>query len=64
MLPESDWFEGYYGPIEARIAELSRKYAGNPQAQALLTAETDEITLYRRCSSHYGYVFYLLKSKG
>ena len=60
-LPESDWLEGYYGPLENRIAGLREKYAGNAEAQAFLDEEQKEIDVYSKHSSDYGYTFYVMQ---
>ena len=59
-LPEHAWYQ-YYKPIENRIAELRRKYAGNPEARKALDNTQIEIDLYRKYSDSYGYVFYLMR---
>ncbi|MCW5889234.1 MAG: class I SAM-dependent methyltransferase [bacterium] len=60
-LPASAWWDGYYAPLDARLAELM------PEADASLraaVAETRrEIDLWRRHGSSYGYVFYLLRPR-
>ena len=61
-LPESAWLDGYYGPLENRVAVLRKKYAGNQEAQQVLDAEQYEIDLYRRFSYAYGYEFYLFRN--
>jgi ubiquinone/menaquinone biosynthesis C-methylase UbiE len=60
-LPESTWWDGYYTPMEKRIAELRRKYSNDPTIIETLDAEQKEIDLYRRHSGSYGYVFYVLR---
>jgi SAM-dependent methyltransferase len=61
VLPESAWWDHYYRPLEERIAHLRRTYDACPEALELLDAETLEISLYRRFSAWYGYVFYIMK---
>lgn len=60
-LPPTAWWEGYYRPMQARIAELRRKYAADPAALAELEAEQVEIDIYLRHGDSYGYVFYVLE---
>jgi len=60
-LPESAWWEPYYGPMEARIAQLRTKYLGNPAAQTLLDAQAKEVEMYRKYSAWYGYEFYVMQ---
>jgi SAM-dependent methyltransferase len=58
-LPESAWWDEYYGPLGERAKQL------RPTAGASLAAHLDsierEIDLFRRHSQAYGYVFYLLR---
>jgi SAM-dependent methyltransferase len=58
-LPESDWWLGYYGPLEARHTELRARYAGDSPVLAWLDEQYREIELYRRHAASYGYVFYV-----
>jgi len=59
-LPDSDWWE-YYRPIEDRLTVLEAKYAGNKEAMSVLQAERFEMDLFRKYSSFYGYVFYVMR---
>jgi ubiquinone/menaquinone biosynthesis C-methylase UbiE len=61
VLPPSAWWDNYYTPMEARVAELRKQYAGNAAALKDLDAEQREIDVYRRYSDAYGYVFYLME---
>ncbi len=58
VLPPSDWWENYYSPLSARLADL------RPDADAGLRAVIEdterEIDFYRRYGDTYGYVFYLM----
>jgi len=58
-LPERDWWDGYYGPLEARIKALEAKYGDDPDGQHVLAAEQAEIDLFRKHSGSYGCVFYV-----
>ncbi len=59
--PPWAWWDNYYTPLEARIAELRKQYAGKAAALKDLDAEQREIDVYRRYSDAYGYVFYLME---
>ena len=59
-LPESCWWQ-YYGPIEARLDGWLARNPGNEVVRACVEAERNEIELYRRYSSYYGYVFYVMR---
>ena len=58
-LPPGGWWDEYYTPLEARIAQLAPDAA--PELAALLDETRREIELYRRHGDSYGYVFYLLR---
>lgn len=59
-LPDSAWWDNYYRPLEARMADLQPDATG---VLAEVIAETRrEIDLFREFSSAYGYTFYVLKA--
>ena len=58
--PEALWTH-YYVPLEARLPELRRRHANDPEALAALDSEAEEIELFRRYANYYGYVFYVLQ---
>jgi SAM-dependent methyltransferase len=61
-LPESAWWQPYYQPIEARIAQLREKYQGNLEAQSILDGHAEEVEMYRKYSDWYGYEFYVIQA--
>jgi len=63
VLPEDAWWAEYYTPLEKRIHKLMEKYQGDTESLAVLKGELREIDLYRRYSSWYGYVFFLMQKK-
>jgi SAM-dependent methyltransferase len=60
-LPLSDWWDEFYAPLDARHAELSSKYAGDPEALAALGSHHEEEDLLRRFGDVYNYVFYVAR---
>jgi len=60
-LPPEAWWTHYYTRLEARLPDLRRRHAHDPEALAALDAEAEEIELFRRYSDYYGYVFYVLQ---
>jgi SAM-dependent methyltransferase len=62
VLPESDWWDPYYRPIEKKLPSLKARYRDDPEALSVLQAEETEIDLYRRYSAWYGYVFYITRN--
>ncbi|MCX7710848.1 MAG: class I SAM-dependent methyltransferase [Clostridia bacterium] len=63
ILPESDWWDGYYAPLTKRIERLQEKYKGNREAEKLLNDETKEIEIFKKYSSYYSYAFYIMQAK-
>jgi ubiquinone/menaquinone biosynthesis C-methylase UbiE len=57
VLPEQAWWQDYYRPMAARIAQLRPGYADDGPAQAVLAECEREIDNYRRYSKYYGYLF-------
>jgi hypothetical protein len=58
-LPQSDWWDEYYGPIEKKLPALRRTCEDDPEALRVLETEEEEIRLYRRYARYYEYVFYI-----
>ncbi|MBN1428886.1 MAG: class I SAM-dependent methyltransferase [Anaerolineae bacterium] len=63
-LPDADWWDDYYTPMEERIALLREQYADDPEAIRLLDASQMETDIHRKYSAWYGYVFYLARRAG
>lgn len=61
ILPTADWWAYYYGPAEARVAEVRARHAGEPETVALLDDIRREYDLFRAYSDSYGYVFYVMQ---
>jgi len=60
-LPESAWWDNYYGPMERRLASLREQHDGDGEALSVIERSQEQITLYRRFPRYYGYVFYILR---
>ncbi|MGH7175603.1 MAG: class I SAM-dependent methyltransferase, partial [Minisyncoccia bacterium] len=58
VLPESSWWNEYYGPWEEKLRLLKEKRANNPEAIQVINGGLEEIELYRKFHTEYGYVFY------
>ena len=54
-LPDEAWWTDFYGPMEARIAELRLRYAGDSGAQAALDELATEPQLHRDHAATYAY---------
>lgn len=60
-LPASAWWDGYYGPIEAKLPSLRAAHGADPAYARRIREAEDEIDLYRRYSHAYGYLFVVLR---
>jgi len=63
LLEEKAWWDDYYNPLEKRIQKLRQKYRDDKEALLQLDEESYEISLYRRFSEWYSYVFYIMKKQ-
>jgi SAM-dependent methyltransferase len=61
VLPQASWFTEYYDPLEARIAGLRARHAGDSASQHWLDGELREIDVARRHGDAVGYVFYVMR---
>jgi SAM-dependent methyltransferase len=60
-LPDEAWWDDFYTPMEARIAELRGKYAGDAEALAVLERLAEEPEMHRRHSAFYAYEFFVAR---
>lgn len=60
-LPDSDWTENYYKPLQENIYDFSAKYSTNQKAQDIAEDSQLEIDIFKKYSNFYGYVFYILQ---
>jgi SAM-dependent methyltransferase len=58
-LPDAAWWDDFYTPMEARITELIRAYAEDPEAIAILQELAMEPEAHRRYSDFYAYEFFV-----
>lgn len=63
VLPESDWWDEFYRPLEERVRALRPAWDGDDEATRFLDTVDREIDLYRRRSKEYGYVFYVARRR-
>ena len=61
VLPESAWLESYYAPLELRLQGFRGVYEDCPEKLEYVECVQSEIDLYRRYSSYYGYVFFVMQ---
>ena len=58
-LPDSDWWDRYYTPLEAKLPALCDKYAGDDEALGVIETTEREIDIRRRFGDWYGYAFFV-----
>lgn len=59
-LPDEAWWDDFYTPMEARIAELRQLYANDSESLAILDQLAEEPEMHRRYSDYYAYEFFVL----
>jgi serine/threonine-protein kinase HipA len=59
FLPRTAWWDEYYAPLQRRIAQLKPQADG--ELAELLSQAENEIALFQRWGSCYGYIFMLLR---
>ena len=63
VFPANAWTDQYYDPMEERIEEKREEWSGIPEAEAVLTAATKEISVFREYSDFFSYAFFVLRRK-
>ncbi len=61
VLPDESWWKNYYIPISKKLPSLKVKYKDDMEALDVLKCEELEIETFRKYSSYYGYVFYIMQ---
>jgi SAM-dependent methyltransferase len=61
-LPEAGWWENYYVPMLARIAELRKTHGQDPEAAGIMDMLEHEAETYRKYKRYYGYTFFVMQN--
>ncbi len=61
-LPEAGWWDNYYVPMLARIAELRKTRGSDPACAAILDSLEYEAEMYRKYKRYYGYTFFVMQN--
>ena len=61
-LPDEGWWDNYYVPMLARIAELRKIHGANPEHAVLLDSLEAEAETYRKYKRYYGYTFFIMQN--
>jgi SAM-dependent methyltransferase len=62
-LSDEAWWDDFYAPMERRIEELRRNYAGDVGALAILDQLAQEPEMHRRHSIYYAYEFFVARRR-
>ncbi len=62
-LPESSWWETFYGPLAEKLAGY-KATSDDDETRAMVDMIRSEIEVYQSFSRWYGYVFFLLRMRG
>lgn len=60
-LPDSDWWDHYYTPLEQKLPALYEKYADDKEALAIVDMTAREIDMRKRFHEYYGYEFFIAR---
>jgi len=60
-LPERDWLEEFYLPLEGRLVRMREKYKGDPEALEVVESSQTELDFYKKYSNVWGYLFLVLE---
>ena len=60
VLAESEWWDDYYTPIEARLDSLARERDDKAWADALAT-HREELEIVRLAKGSFGYAFFVMQ---
>ena len=61
-LPDDAWWRHYYTPLEAKLPDLTEKYAGDEEGLGVIDATRREIEMRRRFGQCYGYAFFVARN--
>ncbi len=62
-LPASAWWDEYYAPMQARIADLRTSHPDDPAAIEVVEGAEQEIDYFRRFSDCYSYGFFVVQPR-
>ncbi|MBD2719229.1 class I SAM-dependent methyltransferase [Synechococcus sp. FACHB-909] len=64
VLPRRCWLDHYYRPLQARFNDFLSRHGHSEAAQAIVSAEEQEIRLYEAHSAHFSYGMYVARRVG
>ena len=63
-LPMHCWLDNYYRPVQERFPDFLSRHENSEDAQAIVMAEQNEISLYERYKAFFGYGYYVARKVG
>lgn len=63
LLPESDWEDNFYTPLEMTLPDFEAAHQDNPAASELAEMCRTEIRMHRTYGDEYGFALFLLRKK-
>lgn len=61
-LPDSDWWDEFYEPLQERIEVYKKKYKHDLEILSVLYQTAREIDIHKYHSDYYGYEFYIMQN--
>lgn len=61
-VPQTDWIENFYEPLEKNLKTLEMKYPDDNEAKKVIDTLRYEMYLYSKYENQYGYVFYIMQN--
>ncbi len=61
VLPEHCWLDNYYRPMQNSFAEFLNRNGNSEEAQEIVNAEKNEISLYEKYKVYYSYGVYVAR---
>lgn len=63
ILPESCWYENYYGPLQNSHKAFAARHPDSSLAAHIIAADEEEIRLYDKYKQYYGYGMYIARKR-
>ena len=63
IVPEDDWWNEFYAPLQKRIDEFRTKYADDPKTLAALDRDQHFINTFKKNPEQYASVFFVMQKR-
>lgn len=61
--PDSDWTELFYRELGEQLKRVEAKYGREPEAQAVIDSNRQEMEIFARQSAAFGYAFFVARRR-